>query len=54
VVVERLAAHRVAAPGPPGLLLGYAAVAEPGLREAARRLAEAVRAAGQAGSERGS
>ena len=39
IAVEALSEHRIAAPGPPGLLLGYAATPEAGVRATVRELA---------------
>jgi GntR family transcriptional regulator / MocR family aminotransferase len=44
VAAEGLAAHRLTA-GPPGLILGYGAIAQAAIAPGVRRLAEAVRAA---------
>ncbi len=48
VAVQPLSYHRLR-PGPPGLVIGYAAATPDRLREGVRRIAEAVRDVGRAG-----
>ncbi len=43
IAINTLAEYRIAAPGPPTLLLGYAQVPEPAIRAGVRELADAVR-----------
>jgi GntR family transcriptional regulator/MocR family aminotransferase len=45
VGVEGLALHRFKPGGPPGLVLGFAAMPEPAIKQSVRLLADALRSA---------